>query len=79
MEQLRGQVQMNKNAQKELERQAFIVSQLKGQVSSCESSWRLEISQQVGMTHPSACLGNSVDRLPLESLCHCEYTMPEIT
>ena len=70
IEQLRGQVEMKKNAQRELEHQACIVSELKDQVGSCESSWRLEISQQVSMTHPSACLGNSVDRLSLQSLCH---------
>ena len=69
IEQLRGQVEMKKNASRELERQACIVSELKNQVRSCESSWRLEISQQVGMTQPSACLGKSEDRLPLESLC----------
>ncbi len=69
IEQLRGQVELKKNASRELERQACIVSELKDQVRSCESSWRLEMSQQVGMTQPSACLGNSVDRLSLESLC----------
>ena len=50
-------MQMKMNAQRELERQACIVAELKSQVRSCESSWRLEISQQVGMTQPSACLG----------------------
>jgi len=57
IEQLRSQMQMKMNAQRELERQACIVAELKSQVRSCESSWRLEISQQVGMTQPSACLG----------------------
>jgi len=57
IEQLRSQVQMKMNAQRELERQACIVAELKSQVRSCESSWRLEISQQVGMTQPPACLG----------------------
>ncbi len=72
IEQLRGQVEMKKNTSRELERQACIVSELKNQVRSCESSWRLEICQQVSMTQPSACLGNYVDRLPLESLCQSQ-------
>ncbi|KAL0030534.1 hypothetical protein WJX79_002821 [Trebouxia sp. C0005] len=49
IELLKSQVQMKMNAQRELERQACIVAELKSQVRSCESSWRLEMSQQAGL------------------------------
>ena len=51
--QLEHQLQIKMNAQHELERQACSVAELKGQVRSCESSWRMELSHQVVITTPS--------------------------
>ena len=48
IERLQLQLQIKTNAQHELERQACTVAEMKSQVRSSESGWRMELSHQVG-------------------------------
>lgn len=49
IEQLQNQLQLKGNVQKELDRQACIIAEVKGQLGSSETSWHKEMSHQVSM------------------------------
>ena len=47
IEQLQNQVHVKTNVQRELNRQACAISEIKGQLSSCKSNWHKEHNHQV--------------------------------
>lgn len=68
IERLQLQLQIKTHAQHELERQACTVAEMKSQVKSSESGWRMELSHQVG--HDYTHLAQSHHTLQAQILNH---------